>query len=334
MRVGTVCYCTEQGLGRLAKDYYEAGVITDVLLMLHPSYPNHREWYPAGTPCFRTKNIQGPEVNEFLNNIDVILFFETPFDWSLLPRCKERGVKTVMMPMYEWFPRHPSFRQDIDLFLCPSKLDLEYFPEGVYIPVPVDPTWFKLRRQATRFLHNAGHIGHRNHKGTEELIAAVPLLDSGVRLTIRSQSDRIYSLIDKMKGSPGLHKLDVYVGELPYETLFNDYDVYVAPEKFNGLSLPLQEAYAAGLPVITTDRFPVNEWLPKDLLIKPESFHEASIHGNLPFQEAVVTPQAIADKINEWNGRDIRDHSLAALDWAHNHSWPVLFPRIMEALTP
>ena len=331
MRVGTVCYCTEQGLGRLAKDYYTAGVITDVMLIAHPSYSNHREWYPAGTPCFKTKDIKGPEVNEFLRDIDVVLFFETPFDWSLPLRCKEHGVKTVLMPMYEWFPRHPSYRQYIDLFLCPSKLDLEYFPNGVYMPVPVDPTWFKLRRQAIRFLHNAGHIGHRNHKGTEELIKAIPYLKSDVRLTIRSQSDRIYSLL---KGNMGFNQLDVYVGEVPYEALFNDHDVYVAPEKFNGLSLPLQEAYAAGLPVITTKRFPMNTWLPGELLIEPESFHEASIYSNLPFQEAVVSPRAIADKINEWHGLDIRAYSLRALEWAQAHSWSALFPRIMEVLQP
>lgn len=331
MRVGTVCYCTEQGLGRLAKDYYDAGVITDVLLIPHPSYENHPDWYPPGTPTVRGKSIHGPAVDAFLKQLDVILFFETPFDWSLPTRCQEKGIKTVLMPMYEWFPQNPAFRRSISLFLCPSLLDLKYFPEGVFVPVPVDPSRWKLRSRAVRFLHNAGHIGHRNHKGTEELIKAIPYLRPDVRLTIRSQSDRIYSLL---KGNMGFNQLDVYVGELPYGTLFDDYDVYVAPEKFNGLSLPLQEAYAAGLPVITTDRFPMNTWLPNGFLVKPSSTVQAQLHGNLPFEESVVDPVAIAEKINHWHRQSIVGHSQVAREWAEAHSWEALKPRILEALAP
>jgi hypothetical protein len=330
MRVGTVCYCTDQGLGMLAKSFYEAGVITDVMLMKHRAYLNHPEWYPPLTPMFDQPHLVGPEVEEFLNRVDVVLFFETPFDWMFPKRCRLHGVRTVMMPMYEWFPkdRHREF----DKYICPSLLDQEYFPGSPFLTPPVDPARWKLRERATKFLHNAGHIGHRHHKGTEEIIAAIPYLNDDVKLTIRSQCGHLFQLRDKYgHGHPGV---TFECGNVPHEELFDGYDAYVAPEKFNGLSLPLQEAYSAGLLVITTDRLPANTWLPRTPMIRPTRIYRACIGRTYhEFDECEVSPKSIAESINFWNGKDITDYSLAGRDWAVEHSWDVMKDKFIEELS-
>lgn len=327
-RIGTVCYCTDQGLGMLAKWYHEAGVITDVLLFRHSKYENHPEWYP-GVP-FVSCPFHGPEVEAFLKNIDAVLFFETPFDWRFPDLCRSRGIRTVMMPMYEWSLKHPPHR--FDKYICPSRLDQQYFPDSPFVPVPVDPSTWRLRTTAHRFLHNAGHIGHRHHKGTEELIRAIPYLDRHINLTIRCQSGPHLNRI--LKQNPFDHPgVNIETGNLPYNQLFAGHDVYVAPEKFNGLSLPLQEAYAAGMLVMASDRFPANTYLPHEPLIPVKQYYPACIaSAYFTFEEAVIEPEMIAQTMNEWAGRDITDYSLDAKEWAEAHSWPKLKERIVQEI--
>lgn len=43
MRVGCVSYCTEQGLSHIMRSFYQAGVVTDPLIVVH-SRKNHFEW--------------------------------------------------------------------------------------------------------------------------------------------------------------------------------------------------------------------------------------------------------------------------------------------------
>jgi glycosyltransferase involved in cell wall biosynthesis len=259
--------------------------------------------------------------------VEVVLFFETPFDWDFLRVCRHRGIRTVIVPMYEWYPRNPPEKPD--KFICPSLLDVRYFPGSPFLTVPVDPDTWRLRTRSLRFLHNAGHIGHRNHKGTEELIKALPLLRPEIKLTIRSQTERIYSLLKGASHSG----LEVFVGDCPREMLFRDYDVYVAPEKFNGLSLPLQEAYASGMMVMGSDRFPMNTWLPQAALIPVSSSHRANIGGHNFFDEAEINPAVIAGHMNEWYDQDITEFSVAGAAWAFEHSWEVMKPKWLEELS-
>lgn len=385
MRIGTVAYASEQGLGHLARWFYDAGVITDVLLVRHPRHPHHPEWYPPDTPVVNPRDIGGPAVDDLLGRVQAMLFWETPFDWRFIDRCRERGVKTALVPMHEWFPEHPLALPD--LFICPSRLDLDYFPDGkwqihvpwrdalggkilvptntrsTFLPIPVPPgVKWRQRERAFHFLHNAGHVGHREHKGTRQLLEALQHIRSPIQLTVRCQYPEILEQMAeshvgphwlsatqwdnaerRADGSRVTRKafvsawgacLFIVSGYLPYEGLWDGFDVYVAPEKLNGLSLPLQEAHAAGLMVMTTDRYPANTWLPQAPLIPVSGYHRGvRIAGPyLPIDEAVVEPLAIAQTIDRWYGQDITKFSLAGKDWAEQHSWEVLKPKWLEAL--
>lgn len=333
MRVGSVGYATRQGLGYLMKSFYDAGVINEVMIYRHPSgtSPSNMDWYPQGTPELTSRRFIGTEVGEFMSKIDVLLCFETPFDWEFAETCQRRGIKTVIMPMYEWFPQSPSHQ--FDLFLNPSLLDQEYFPKGKFIPVPVDDPQWSLRRTAKRYLHNAGNIGCRGHKGTLELLKAMPFVKSPIELTVRAQYGRgLQSLIDQT-GADKDSRITFVTNEIPREDLFKDYDVYVAPEKFNGLSLPLQEAFAAGLMVMTTNRFPANTWLPIDPLIHYGMTQKSQVaRGYLEFYECIVDPRKIAHTIDFWYDCDIETYSLDGQQYGRNNSWEALKPRYMKAL--
>jgi glycosyltransferase involved in cell wall biosynthesis len=332
MRVGTICYATCQGLGYLAKDFFDEGIITDVMVYKHPggTAPSHMEWYPEGTYQWEKKPFKGEVLERWLDDIDVVLSFETPFDWGFPKRCKERGIKTAIMPMYEWFLVHPPFQYD--LFLNPSLLDQEYFPQGVFIPVPVRKQW-RQRTHALRWLHNAGNIGCRQHKGTVELLKAMKYVKSPIELTVRTQFKRGLDAIIKETNTARDKRITFVTEEIPYEQLYADHDVVVSPEKFNGLSLPLQEAFASGLMVVTTNRFPTNTWLPTKPLIPVSRTQRAqTMAGHLMFDECIVDPRDIAATIDHLYATDITDISLQGKAYADANSWEVLKPRYLAAL--
>jgi hypothetical protein len=326
-------YATEQGLGYLAKSFYDAGVIDEVILIHHGGRPTLPEWYDNKAIPIKRMPIRGPAVDAMLDRIDVMLFFETAFDWNFPKTCKAKGVRTVCMPMYEWFPKDKT--DAFDGYLCPSLLDVDYFPGSPVFQPPVDPSIWRLRGKATRFLHNSGNVGCRGHKGTLELLKAAEFIESDLTLTIRTQDAREFGRaldqVPQVKKNP---RVDLQIGAIPYEDLFVGHDVLVAPEKFNGLSLPLQEAYAAGMLVMTTNRYPINTWLPAEPLIPVESYHEAAIGGGyFSFQEATVSPRAIARTMDDWYGRDIATYSRKAHEWAMANSWDAkkeAFIKLME----
>lgn len=334
MRLGTVCYATKQGLGYLAKSFYEAGLVTDVMVFKHPhgDRPSQMQWYPEGTIELQARPFVGNSIERWLDDLDAVLFFESPFCWRFADRCRERGVKTIIMPMYEWSLIDPPHK--FDLYLNPSLLDQDYFPQGTFIPVPVPQDTWQQRTVARRFLHNSGNIGSRNHKGTLELLQAMQYVSSPIDLTIRTQQrSGLFRLVSQVPGILNDKRITFVNHEIPYETLFNDFDVYVAPEKYNGLSLPLQEAYAAGMLVITTDRYPINTWLPKEALIPVESTHKVQVaRGHMEIEESIVNPRVIAETIDKWYGQVIARQSLWGGDWAGENSWEVLKPRYIKAI--
>lgn len=335
MRVGSIGYSTQQGISLLMKWFHDAGVITDVMTFRHGSRPSHPEWYPEGTIELVGRPFNGSMVDEWLKPLDVVLFFETPFDDTFYEYCRVRGVKTVLVPMYECYPRAP--RGLPDAFVNPSLLDQrDYWPGApfIQIPVPPDVVW-RQRTTATRFLHNAGNLGLRGHKGTLEILRAWRHVKSDATLTVRAQDTA--ALSKALSQAPEVKRddrVDVVLGEVPREELFDaSHDVFLMAEKYNGLSMPLIEARAAGMLVVTSDRFPTNTWLPREPLIPVKSYSRQCVSGAYQtYDEALVTPEAIAETVDRLYGMDITEYSLQGKAWAEANSWEKLNPVWLEQL--
>lgn len=344
MRVGSICYATEQGLGYLAKDFYWHGVIDNFCIFKHLNQERetHTEWYPVDTPILSNRpfaRYHKKELQEFVKRIDICLFFESPMDWQVLRYIKDQGKKSALVTMYEWFPENPPDK--FDLYLCPSRLDEEVFNKKypgkskfLSIPASTEHGWHK-RDKALKFLHNAGHIGSRNHKGTLELMRAMEHVKTDMQLTIRCQDklgiERLIKTVPGIECNPKVH---FEKGSIKRQDLFTkEYDVYIAPEKYNGLSLPLQEAFANGMCVITTNMFPHNAWLPREPLIDPVELCRIRIHSSyLEVVEAIHCPQEIAKKIDEIFNTDISKYSDMGFQWYMDNSWHKLRPKYLEAL--
>lgn len=323
MRVGSLVYATRQGLGILAKSFYDAGVVTDVIVVRHHHRHTHDDWFPRAmqTPI---RPMDTELVRAFCRSMDVMLFLETPFDWTLVPFCQDHGVKVVLMPMHECMPRRLPYQPDA--FLNPSHLDQQCYPQGVHIPVPYDGVHqWKRRERARTFLHSAGWGGLNNRNGTGELLDAMKLVKNPIKLIIQSQK--------KLPWDGKRSNVEVRIGDMDREKLYDDGDVFAFPEKFNGLSLPLQEARAAGMLVMCGDRFPVNEWLPREPLILVNKYRWTHVAGSCrDFEEAIMSPLSIARKMDEWYDKDIGAYSDAGRQWAEDNSWAKLRPRYQQFL--
>ena len=330
MRVGSVSYATSRGLGHLCKAFYDHGIVTDVCVVRHPGVPTNEDWYPGAPSTALGGGWDGRTVRAFCREMDAVLFFETPFEWALLDFCREVGVRTYLITMYECTPiHHPHPTR----YFCPSTLDLKYFPvdRSVLLPLPVEYPW-KLRERAQHYIHNGGYLGIRGREGTTLLIEAMQHVQAPLRLTIRVQENVAPKYQQMMARDP---RIEYLAATIPYKELYATGDVCVQPQKWNGCSLPLQEAHAAGLLVMTTDRAPMNEWLPREPLIPVSGYKTDSQIGGayLRFDEAMLSPRMIAQTMDAWYDRDIDKYSRAGKTWAEANSWEVLGPRYLEELS-
>ena len=303
---GIVCYATEQGLGRQAKSYFDNGLAQEFLIVPHPEFETHIEWYPNACKNFE----------ELLGKVEEIWFLETPFDWSYIIRARKAGVRTVLFLMYECsrkpLPYYP------DVLVGGSIMERIHFGDNVKVinvPAPKEIEW-KLRQKALVFVHNAGHGGLGGRNGTKELLEAIKWVKSPIQLIIRTQFDSFRS------DDP---RVDIRVGDFNYSKLFVEGDVFIYPDKFGGSCLPLQEAHSAGMMVMASDRIPSNTWLPKEALI-PIKGYSKKVIGGAEFDCAIVDPKDIASQIDKFYNTDITKFSEAGKIWAEENSWDSLKP--------
>jgi len=341
LKVGTLGYAINRGLGHLVRDFYKNDIVTDILQILHTSIPNELEWYPDSKKILANQ-VTAPQnqniIIEFIKSVDVMLFFETPFDWRLFDLCRKLGKKSILMTMYECTPLR--ITQCLpDVFWCPSKLDFDVFTVlAPYTPsylctVPTNPIPDIKPKgsKVQKFIHNGGYLGLRGREGTRELIKSLEYIKSDIRLDIRVQENVEKEYIDICNKD---ERVSYTCKTLKHESLFNDIDCYIAPQKFNGLSYPLQEASTNGLPIITTDRYPMNTWMPKELMIKPKRKYISQVGGAyLQIEECELDPKDIAKKIDSVYNTDCTAFGQAGIDWSIKNSWENLKPFYIKLLS-
>lgn len=301
---GSIVLATEQGLGYLAKAFYDNGILDMVCIHPHSSRHNHYEWYPTNVT-----------EQELLEKCDVLIFFETCFNWKILVKAREKGIKTILIPMYECTPNPLPYQPDE--IWAPSLLDKDYYPNSKLIQIPVNIEW-KLRKKARLFVHNAGNGGLGGRNGTKELIEAFRWVTSDARLLIRSQ---IPIKCDDQR-------IEVKTGT--FDDIWSEGDVFIFPEKFNGLSLPLQEAFASGMAVMCGARYPMTEWLPQQMMFPVKNYKKERIA--VEFKCAEYDPKDIAEMIDEWYDKDITAFSVAGKKWGSQNSWKQLKEKYRELI--
>jgi glycosyltransferase involved in cell wall biosynthesis len=194
---------------------------------------------------------------------------------NMLAVAKQVGLKSVCIPNWEWFRGTDEEWKHTDLFVCQS-----HFTKSVvasygwrnltYIPVAIDIDRFPKRAisgKAKLFVHNAGLVDPQDRKGTRDTILAFKKVKrDDIRLLVRMQKEVELPSLDS--------RIDVQVGNLedPAE-LYASGDVAIQPSKMEGNGFMVLEPLVSGMPVITTDYPPMNEYVTtKELLVRKKWF--------------------------------------------------------------
>jgi glycosyltransferase involved in cell wall biosynthesis len=319
MKIGLIARPDNGGLGSLSVDFYKNLPIEKVIA-LSPVRKEHEWKFPT---AFFTDKLKDDLLADFCQGLDLVITFETPYNWNLFEIAKERKVKTVLIPNFEWmemtFPLP-------DLMICPTMLDYRVLMEPkIYLPIPIDREIlpFKLRTKAETFLFNAGRGGIDGRNQAVQVLKSIPLVKSDVKFLIRFQSflrstspEAINEILTLEKDSRVL----CWEGELQhYQQAYILGDVLVHPQKYGSLSLPVQEAMSRGMPIIAMNKYPESSFLPKDLLLDSLSVTRSLIRR--PVENYNVSPEVIAAKIDEVANMDISQYSLLSDKLAEKWSW-------------
>lgn len=264
-------------------------------------------WYSGHPRAYQVNGfISTGEINSILQDTDVLLTFESTYNYGLLATASMRGIKTILQNNWEFtdYLRQPSLPLP-DLLVnhstwhlndqvkrwpditdyCPSPLFIEDY-ESVY-------TDNMNRTGKKRFLHIAGRTTHMDRNGTQDLLEAVKLIpkDIDFELVIKSQSVEVGAFDDPRVSVDRSSPVDE-------KALYRDFDLVIMPRRYGGACLPMNEALAAGLPVIMPDIDPNNKILPEGWLVPAEK--KSVFMARTPIDVYSVDHQALADRIAEF----------------------------------
>jgi glycosyltransferase involved in cell wall biosynthesis len=203
------------------------------------------------------------------NRIETVFFNEQQwFEPVIL--CNHLGVITGSYIDYYTEETIPFFACH-DFLICNTLRHysaFEWHPQVFYVPWGTDVELFhpiiepESKCSSIAFFHSCGLSPHR--KGTDILIKAFSELKGPSRLILHSQINlkeyypEIQSLIESLEQS---NRLVCYHKTVPAPGLYHLGDVYVYPSRLDGIGLTIAEALSCGLPVITSDYPPMNEFI-------------------------------------------------------------------------
>jgi glycosyltransferase involved in cell wall biosynthesis len=273
--------------------------------------------------------------DDILKFTDVVLMFETPYNYGLIEAARARGVKTVLQNNWEFtdYLRNPSLPLP-DLLVNHSYWHLDeqekMFPDITdYCPTPLFIDDFAPnvkqnfdRKGVRRFLHVAGRSTYEDRNGTKDLLEAVKLIPADVpfQLTIKTQTVPVEPINDPRV---------IIDTHSPFDErhLYFDFDAMILPRRYAGACLPMNEALASGLPVIMPNIDPNNKILPNYWLIGAEKTSSFMARTNVTVYS--TNPAELANKIKEMALVDDRFLSawktearlIAKREYAHNIVW-------------
>ena len=278
------------------------------------------------------------------NQIEVVLFNEQHNWETVLDTLKIEDITIGAYVDYYKSETVPFFWL-YDFLLCNTWRHYQVFnnhPQVIYIPWGTDLDLFqKEDRQKSGkelvFFHSCGMSPIR--KGTDILVNAFQNVSGYTKLIIHSQRalDEFPAIESVVEKDP---RIEWIKGDIGPPGLYHLGDVYVYPTRLEGIGLTIPEAFASGLPVITTDEPPMNEFV-----IHQQNGMLVDVAEYKQREDNYYWPQSICDekkltqamqyyidnikKIGEYR-QQARQYAEDRLDWSKNAA---KLPVLVETLT-
>lgn len=224
-------------------------------------HAKHLDWFPGAPVVKPTTPAFEQEVRHMLGQVDSLLLLETPYDARLYDWAREAGVFTVVVAMPEY---HIPERWRADLVVNPTSYLHDRLPEGsIVLPWPVDTSaiTYRPRTQIDTWLHVVGQPCAHDRNGTNLVLRAFEQMPEQ-QLIIRSQVP-----LRNLRRSRHHNIQFVSKETATVDELYQDADAFILPRRYAGQSLVINEAQAAGLPLVCLDRVPEAAWTAPKALI-------------------------------------------------------------------
>lgn len=311
--LGLICRLDNGGLGIESLEFYEQLKPDKVLCVVVGDYPIDRTRFKD---CPWRKIVKGAptddRVAEFLEGLDTVFSIETFYNPRFGNIAKDYGVRTVLKINYEWLVDPAPYA---DLYVAPLDWYYDKVPSPkTLLPLPVNTRRipFRQRDRAETFVHVSGHTGVYDRNGTQEFLSAIKRVKSDVKFVVYSQNPVECN-------DPRV----TIVREVPdYSLLYQTGDVMVLPRKYAGQAMVMNEALAAGMPVIMTEMEPQTQRLPSNWLIPTD--YCSTLMIKRPIDICYPSVDGLAEIIDGWAHTDISKDSLKARAIADTFSWDTL----------
>lgn len=337
MKIGLLARCDRRGIAYQTHEFWShmKPHRTLVIRMNNPLHPEDISMYPGKGVAFidvqPDRVMDERIVRRFLHEIDVLFAVETLMDWRVAVWAKEMGVRTVVQGNPEFADHHHSpGRPHPDLWLWPTDWMIKDLPKGEILPVPAPdqrPLAADPSAEPLKVLHVAGLAATGDRNGTVDFMNALARVTQPVHVTVVGQDHWLPEANPSRNITLTLNAKGV---EDRWD-LYRDQHVVVLPRRYGGLSLPSNEACAAGLAIIHPDCSPNEHWPGFKLPARRARLHRAPFgaiqtHSTDPVYIARAIDQL--SKNREMLGR-LQSESRA---WAFRNSWTALKPRYLEVL--
>jgi glycosyltransferase involved in cell wall biosynthesis len=345
-KIGLVGWSSPTGLGYQNHDLARH---LDVDRWLIPVLPGQRARVQPGLKCrveYLPHNANPALVASRLSGLDWVVFAERPYFKQVVQIvAHDLHINIAVIPNWEWLHPRLDWIKHVDLMLCPNahsyktildwKQRYGYGWDARHVSWPVDTERFAFRprRRCERFVFVNGGGGGRGRlrdgsttayrrKGLELMVEAATIAPH-LPFLVYSQQPDIPSLPANMK-----------LRRTPSDNrrLYRHGDVCVQPSHFEGLGLQLLECQAAGMPLVTTDAPPMNEYHPWATI--PVSGTEIIHYGEgQPIAAQLMKPESVVSVLNRLLHADLTEASLRARsDIEAAHSWRQGAALIRESL--
>lgn len=344
MRVGLFgARADDRGLGRLTHDFHthmrpERTLVVDMGPHAR-GFTQHLDRYPDATVVpFGGGHLDDQVMARFFSGLDVAVFYETAYDHRAYTFARAAGCRTVLMTMPEFHRHATEALPQPDVVWAPTAWRLDTLPTGTrVVPAPVSPENPAQPHRAglLRVLHVAGHRTSGDRNGTIAFLRALRLLRRNVAVRVVTQDRRIPNVQQLPRHMPVTIEVG---GVVDYRRLYDHSDLLVMPRRYGGLSLPVQEALAAGLGVAMTDCDPNPTTWPIAPIPSRSGTTIRTPGGPVVLHDP--EPDAIAELIDRLASApdDVAALQTRAREWTAAHTWEALLPlyqaELERAATP
>lgn len=344
-KVGLVGWSSLSGLGYQNLDIARHLELDRWIVPIHPRA--HCE--PDRAPACPVRRIEPDAdrrtIRACLDGLDWLLFVEQPTVPGLAQVARGLGVRVALVPNWEWLRPDLDWLSYVDLMICPTRHTFLHIDDWCrrygfgwdvrLVPWPVDAHRLRFvpRRRCDRFVFVNGWGGGRGRRLDG---SPAPYRRKGFELIVEAAQSAphlrflVYSQRDDMPALPA--NIELRPAQRDNRELYAEGDVCVQPSRFEGLGLQMLECQAAGMPLVTTDAPPMNEYQP--LATVPVAGTEVLWYGgDQPIPVHRPSAVGLVDVLERLVGTDITEASRRARSFIEStHSWDIAAPLLRECL--